>query len=1066
MAFISTPSTSNNDDVSNVFGVSTANLSDATMYAFLANQPNGSQLMHEDLEQIHEDDMEETDLKWQLALLSMRAKRFFQKTAKKITINGSDTVGHDKAKVESFNCYKMGLGENTIRGTGWHMTGKISYLTDFKEFDGGYVVFGGGAKGGKVIGTRIIRTAGESHVLLKVSRKNNMYTVDMKNIIPTKDLTYLVAKATNNESMLCVRTLDNGEIELNAIVDGQDKTITEASVRRHHKLADPSDEAITKDMHDRLERATTTASSLEAKQGSGNISKTQTKATPSGPSSPRTSSEGGLGCHVTMGDSLVQDRTERLSNLPNEPPLGEANLDKKDSPKQGRMIEEINEDENINLVKSSKQGVAYETTGGRKESDDTKAVDFSTASPQKDDDVETLAETLVSIKKSAAKDKETNMLFDQTMESIRNFVPMESEDQIEDSKAGEGSSKEGDVGYCKIHKGDIKIMFEPDGDDEVQKNHHSQELIELKLYDSCGVYSLMLGEVSIHMLVDKNSSTSCEVFGISAACKDEFVGVGVVFAIVVDVVKDNKEPNKIKKKREAWKSSESSPIKSKPSQNQESIKKFKEELFTYCIENGILPDSSKPSNDNTNVVNALREPFVVEQDPGKNSSQSPPQINHHCCYGCGDPLEDIFFHQYTCELCWRGAHYGYNCPPKVPVVSNPKPCHNQTVDELPQTLSNFDQTCYSEDGNSFTYDSTSNLVHDSPKFLVIHQPIREKTCVELLAKEHEANIDTQPFQYSVVPQTPQEEMSVEFLQEKRNQMDSVKTFLRKFNRISFYKMPKVLSLAWETILEIELAFEDKHCQPEDILELFQRLHNDVQNIHEELVVYINTPNWDRPTICYDDDDEDYAIAKSSVESLVPILSESEGIPDNMCDVPFHDNSPPLDVLKDHFEDFSNSNNDSTSNDDDSFSIDNIEYVEASPPNSELVSSEVMKIVITEVRGIDDDILLIIKEDILREKLLNINLFITNIEALNDNPSPSSDLMTKSSSTSLNSLLEETNTFENSLSVFEIFCFDLEEISSDSTTTRSDISLPEYEAFYDDHSKEISSGSTTTYSDNL
>nr|GFB43643.1 hypothetical protein [Tanacetum cinerariifolium] len=73
-------------------------------------------------------------------------------------------------------------------------------------------------------------------------------------------------------------------------------------------------------------------------------------------------------------------------------------------------------------------------------------------------------------------------------------------------------------------------------------------------------------------------------------------------------------------------------------------------------------------------------------------------------------------------------------------------------------------------------------------------------------------------------------------------------------------------------------------------------------------------------------------------------------------------------------------------------------------------------------------------------------------------------MTKSSYTSLNSLLEETNTFDNSLPEFETFCFDLEEISSGSTTTRSDISLPEYEAFYDDHVKEISSGSTTTHSD--
>nr|GEW25800.1 hypothetical protein [Tanacetum cinerariifolium] len=252
------------------------------------------------------------------------------------------------------------------------------------------------------------------------------------------------------------------------------------------------------------------------------------------------------------------------------------------------------------------------------------------------------------------------------------------------------------------------------------------------------------------------------------------------------------------------------------------------------------------------------------------------------------------------------------------------------------------------------------------------------------------------------------------------------------------------------------------------------------------------------SFCYDDDaDEDYTIAvtpslsteepdnslsmgdehldtilatksdefiKSSVENLIPIPSESEGIPDNMCDVPFHENSPPLDVSKDRFEDFSDSNDEFSLIDDDSFSIDNIDYVEASPLDSELVSLEVMEIVILEVGGIDDDILLTIKDDILREILLNINLLITKIEALKNNPTSSFDFMTKSSFTSLNSLLEETNSFDNSLPEFETFCFGVEEISSGSTTTRSDISLLEFEAFYDDHVKEISSGSTTTRSD--
>nr|GEU47204.1 hypothetical protein [Tanacetum cinerariifolium] len=148
-------------------------------------------------------------------------------------------------------------------------------------------------------------------------------------------------------------------------------------------------------------------------------------------------------------------------------------------------------------------------------------------------------------------------------------------------------------------------------------------------------------------------------------------------------------------------------------------KKFKEDLFTSCVENGILQDSSEPSNDNTNVVNALQEPFVVNQDPGKNSSKSPPQINHHCYYGCSDPLEDVFCHQCTCELCGNGAHFSYNCPTKVPIILDSKPFNNQTIKELPQIVPSFDSTCYSEDGNSFTYDSTSNLVHDSFNVLTL-----------------------------------------------------------------------------------------------------------------------------------------------------------------------------------------------------------------------------------------------------------------------------------------------------------------------------------------------------------
>ncbi|GJV89009.1 ribonuclease H-like domain-containing protein [Tanacetum coccineum] len=123
MAFISSSNTnSGKSEVSTIQGVSTsgvqvstastdvaaASLSHDTVCAYIATQPNGSQIKYEDITQIDDDDIEEMDIKWNLALLSMRADRFWKKTGKKITIQGSDVAGFDKSKVECFNCHKMG----------------------------------------------------------------------------------------------------------------------------------------------------------------------------------------------------------------------------------------------------------------------------------------------------------------------------------------------------------------------------------------------------------------------------------------------------------------------------------------------------------------------------------------------------------------------------------------------------------------------------------------------------------------------------------------------------------------------------------------------------------------------------------------------------------------------------------------------------------------------------------------------------------------------------------------------------------------------------------------------
>ncbi|GJU45494.1 ribonuclease H-like domain-containing protein [Tanacetum coccineum] len=89
VAFVSLENTSStNEAVNTAHDVSTAN--------------------NEDLEQIDTDDLEEMDLKWQVAMLTMRVKRFLKKTGRNLNFNSKETVGFDKTKVECYNCHRRG----------------------------------------------------------------------------------------------------------------------------------------------------------------------------------------------------------------------------------------------------------------------------------------------------------------------------------------------------------------------------------------------------------------------------------------------------------------------------------------------------------------------------------------------------------------------------------------------------------------------------------------------------------------------------------------------------------------------------------------------------------------------------------------------------------------------------------------------------------------------------------------------------------------------------------------------------------------------------------------------
>nr|GEX90732.1 hypothetical protein [Tanacetum cinerariifolium] len=94
-------------------------------------------------------------------------------------------------------------------------------------------------------------------------------------------------------------------------------------------------------------------------------------------------------------------------------------------------------------------------------------------------------------------------------------------------------------------------------------------------------------------------------------------------------------------------------------------KKFKEDLFTYCIENGILQgllDTFEPSNDNTNIVNAPQEPFVVKQDLENSSTyESKSNIVDDSPKDFDPPPQPPF---YSCEFCRNDARYGHYCTPQ------------------------------------------------------------------------------------------------------------------------------------------------------------------------------------------------------------------------------------------------------------------------------------------------------------------------------------------------------------------------------------------------------------------
>ncbi|GKC90155.1 hypothetical protein Tco_1150804 [Tanacetum coccineum] len=511
--------------------------------------------------------------------------------------------------------------------------------------------------------------------------------------------------------------------------------------------------------------------------------------------------------------------------------------------------------------------------------------------------------------------------------------------------------------------------------------------------------------------------------------------------------------------------------------------------YTIHDENEIL-NTSESSNHNTNVVSAPREPFVFNQDPGVNSSQSPLQINHNCCYKCGDSLDDIFCQRCTCKSCGNGAHIGYNCPPKAPIISNPEQC-NQTINELPQTLPSVHPTCNSGDENSFTYDSKPNSVDDSPNvFNPPPQPsmyscefcgndaryghyctpqvpfIYPEPCYN---QDFNFPQDFHDFQQQYLccencggpHETFQCQPMNEDYYEQNSYYDPNSFGFDQFQPLQYTINHPILNAQNEFLNSQNKLIEQMISICDMVGQIMQKKEEERRIMEEQAA---KDRYWKIP-ICYDDD-EDYTIAitpvlsteepvnsliiedehlSTSVENLIQIPSEFKGISENMCDVPVCEDPSNFDALSNHSEILSDSKNYGTSSDDDFY--ENIEYIEASPLNLEYDSLEEVN-EDQEKKEFNLEDILQIQDVILREKLLNISRLVTNIESLKNNPTP--DCVLKLSSSFPIPVTDSDSFFEK----------------SDTSFSYSDNSLPEFETF-SDHTEETRRGLiNTVISDNL
>ncbi|GJW08286.1 hypothetical protein Tco_1570709 [Tanacetum coccineum] len=456
-------------------------------------------------------------------------------------------------------------------------------------------------------------------------------------------------------------------------------------------------------------------------------------------------------------------------------------------------------------------------------------------------------------------------------------------------------------------------------------------------------------------------------------------------------------------------------------------------------------------------------PFVYNQNScfdQNNFQLTSPSFSQQylCCENCGDPHATFQCQPMNQNL---SISFGFDQfqPPQYPVIHHSPQETSEEVLKAREDLMETIQAYLKEYDHIPHEEKCMALLLAEERFLKIKQVMEEEQNQPEVMKELLLNL-MNDLQILKGIQPKQEEPAVQsftpygnfsMIDDVEVLMKYIYTFLRKFSRIPFGVTPKVLLIDWERFGEIKHAFTDEHYQQEDIQELTSKLLEDYTVMYRKpktITPDLPIEKPDNSLIMGDEhldtilETELDKIIKSSVEILVLILSEFEGISKDTCDVPVCEDPSTFDTLNNHSEILSDSNDDGTSSDDGDF--EDIEYV----------SLEEVNDVDQEEKEFDLEDILQIQDVILREKLLNISRLITNIESLNDNPTP--DHVFKSPSSfpipimDSDSFFEKSNTSfsysDKSLPEFEPFSDDTEETRSGSTITHVNNSLPEYDSF--------------------